>query len=284
MKLTTGAFVLGLTTLGSTAFAAGDFAVNTDSWNYNGSVTRFATLADAQNNVNSTGSGTLQNRDGALFQGKNAPTSYMGAGFENTNVLLTAWYYTIDTNNGAYSGWGNPNNTNDSFVQLYDDNASTVTSSSAFWSGGFTTLNVSVAGGNTDANDFGRVWPTNNSNGQGGSFLSYNINYAVSGLNASFDPSTGWMLDNTHRGNVSGTFDGIFQNNSVSNPANNGFYRFNVNMFNGGSTYGEDNLANLNGAFNSPFFAAPVPEPASFAVLGLGALALIRRRRSIKSS
>jgi len=278
MKSTRAIFFIAGAVLGANAFA-GDFAVSTDAFNYNGTVTRYATLADAQTQTNAIGSGVMQNRDGGIYQGKNSPTSYLGAGFENSDVLLTAWYYTTDPSHGAYSGWGNPNNTNDSFIQLYDDAGAFTTSSDAYWSAGFSTLNVSISGANAGAAASSRMWPGVNNGGQGGTFLSYNINYAVSGLAPTLDGMTGWMADSSSRGSLSGSFTGIFENTSASVPANNGFYVFDVNLFDSGSTYAEDNLGSLNGAFAPSFFAAPVPEPASMAVLGLGAVALLRRRK-----
>ncbi len=273
---------MGGAVLGASAFA-GDYYVSTDAWNYNGTVTRYATLADAQGNTNAVNVGTMQNRDGGMFTNRNAPTSYAGAGNENSNILLTAWYYSTDQTQAPYSGFGNPNNTSDSFMQLYDIPGITVSNSSAYWSGGFSTLNVSINGSNAGATEFARMWPTNNGGGDGGVFLNYSLNYSVSGLNATYDNSTGWMADFSSRGVMNGAFTGLFQNTSISNPSQNGFYTFNVNLFNSGTTWAETNSANLNGAFAPSQFAAPVPEPASLAVLGLGALGLIRRRRSKKA-
>ncbi|MBS1702153.1 MAG: PEP-CTERM sorting domain-containing protein [Armatimonadetes bacterium] len=280
MKSLKGAFLLAGVLLGAAAFAAdGDFAVSTDFMNYTGTVTRYATLSDAQNQVNAISSGTMQNRDGSLFQGKNAPTAYMGSGDENANVLLTTWWYTTDPDHGAYSGWGNPNNTNDSFIQLYDEPGMFTTSSNAFWSDSFSKLNVTISGMNADyANAYSRLWPAANTGGDSGTFVSYDINYSVGGLAPTVDPMTGWLLDDTSRGSVSGSFTGIFENTSSSVPANNGFYVFNVSLFDSGTTYAEQNAGSLNGALSQAFYAAPVPEPASMAVLGIGALALLRRR------
>ena len=277
MNFLKGALILAGGVIGSTAFAF-DFAVSTDSFNYNGTVTKYASLSDAQNNVNPLSVGTMQNRDGSIYQGKNAE-NYLGAGWGNANTLLTAWYYTTDQTHGAYSGWGNPNNTYDSFMQLYDQPGAYTTSSDAVWSNNFSQLNVSISGANADSKAYSRLWPADSSGGDHGVFLNYSINYSVSGLAPTIDPSTGWLLDNTSRGHLTGSFTGIFQDNDSAVTTNNGFYAFNVNLFDSGHTFGEDNAPNLNGAFNSPFFAAPVPEPASMAVLGLGAVALVRRRK-----
>jgi len=268
--------------MASSAFA-GDYLVSTDSLNYSGTISRYATLADAQTGSNSLSSVHLsQPRDGSLWNTKNAPTSYTGAGYENDTVFLTSWWYTTDPNNGAYSGWGNPNNTDDSFIQLYNGGNGTVTSNTASWNAGFNTLTVNITGANADYNNsYARLWTgQSGSSVEDGVFVSYGINYSVSGLAATLDPSTGWMVDGTSRGIVSGSFTGIYHNIDTNVPANNGYYAFNVSLFDSGTTYGEANSANLNGAFNHGFFAAPVPEPASFAVLGLGVFALKRRKKA----
>lgn len=278
MLNTKGAILIAGVLLATSAFANfGDFAVSTDYFNYNGTVTRYATLADAQNQTNAVSSASFATRDGSVYQGKN--NSYLGTGYENSNILLTAWWYTTDPDHGEYSGWGNPNNTNDSFVQLYNDSGSFTTSSSGYWSDSFTKLNVSIAGANADAAAFARLWPGVNNGGQGGVFLNYNIDYAVSGLTGVLDTNTNWMVDTTHRGSLSGSFKGVFQNTSTSVPANNGYYVFDLALFDSGSTWAEQQ-SGLNGALSSTIYAAPVPEPASMSVLGLGALAMLRRRRA----
>lgn len=139
--------------------------------------------------VNAVGTGTFATRDGSLYQGKN--NSYLGTGYENANEMLTTWWYTTDTAHGPYSGWGNPNNQNNSFMQLVDDPGAFTTSSSGYWSDSFTKLHVSISGANADYdNAFSRLWPINDAGSQRGTFLSYNIDYTVSGLNGVLDPST----------------------------------------------------------------------------------------------
>ena len=274
-------FLPGLIALSSFSFGIGEFAVSTDYFQYSGTVTKYSTLGDALAETNSTGAGTFQTRDGSFYQGKSAPTSYLGTGWENSNVFLTAWWYTTDSAHGEYSGWGNPNNANDSFLQLYDQSAASRSSASGSWSaGGYSTLNVSVSGSNAGAESFARLWPTNDNGGggQGGVFLNYDLNYSVSGLNGVLDPTTGFYVDTTNRGHVTGSFIGIFQNTSTSVPANNGYFKFNLTLSDSGTSYAEQNAGSLNGALSPTLFAA-VPEPASMIAMGVGLSALLARRR-----
>jgi hypothetical protein len=95
----------------------------------------------------------------AVYFVNNAPTFDASS----ANIFMTAWYYTKDTDNGAYLGWGNPNNTNPGFVQLYDANGNTETSANAYfngWDGAhYTQFNMAVQGQNATPNNIpAAVW------------------------------------------------------------------------------------------------------------------------------
>src|SRR5574337_904573 len=128
--------------LASGSLWASPLYVGYDNFDYSGTVTRYATLADAQNGTNALSTtaiatatnGTRQTltnaRDGNVYVASNSP------GYDPTNLAYfsTAWYYTTFPANG--DGWGNPNNTNTGFVQYYDSSAAPVVSGG--WSNGGT--------------------------------------------------------------------------------------------------------------------------------------------------
>lgn len=284
----------GATLMGAAAFA-NDYFASTDAWRYQGSMTKYATLADAQAAQNSLGTFTFAHHDGGLFQGINAPDAYTGGpAYAQSNIMLTAWYYTTEDNTNSlpkddpagdryYSGWGNPNNTNDSFFQLYDDDGSSRSSGTGAWNGTLDTFTVSASGTNAPYSaDYSRMW-AGGVGGAGevthGTFVSYAYSYSVTGLSATYDSGTGWYKDDVNRGTLSGSFTGIFENQSATQPSNNGFYVFNLTL-DGGTTWAEQQGNSLlNGDFAPTIFAAPVPEPATLSALGFGALALLRRRK-----
>jgi hypothetical protein len=108
--------------------------------------------------------------------------------------------------------------------------------------------------------------------------------------------STGQLLgtdDDSGAGVTSLLNSGALANGSYYFVASGFFSQFDNGVAVGGEDFG-NLVANVNGVnvFNGThdtnsvhtfgFTVAPVPEPASFAVLGLGAIALVRRRRSNK--
>lgn len=281
------------------AFAAAgaqSFYASTDKFGYTGTVTKYGSLADAQAGQNPiSGPHSFQQRDGALYVTNSAPTYDP----QDSNYFLTAWYYTTEANTNGfpkddpngdryYSGWGNPNNTTDSFVQLADLDGSTDVTRNGFWTNGsYDTFKVQVTGALADyPNDFARLWNAPAGPGAGepttGTFITYTIDITASGLVGAYNPVSGLVESNNHPSNMSGTFYGIFQNLSSTDPGSNGFYVFNLTLNNTSWAFAQGDAA-LNGNFApSEFGAAPVPEPATMAALGLGAAALLRRRRRSK--
>lgn len=284
---------LRLTTLAVACLLVGQAIANdnlawvTDKAGYTGSVTRYNTLADAQNHQNGQGTYTVQQRDAGTFFVNGRPDVYT-----NSNIFLTAWYYsTSDNTNGLpkddpggdryYSGWGNPNNTDNSFVQLYDGDGSTYSSMTGGWtSNAHDTFNIHVVGGN--ANFQSRLWNAGNPDigGEGtkGSFVSYDINMTASGLVGLADGS--YYTATNHPADVSGTFSGIFLNTSVNSPSSDGYYGFTLNMNNTNWAYAQGDDA-LNGNFGQSYFSGGVvPEPASMLALSGFAFAALRRRKT----
>lgn len=262
------------------------FFMSTDLMSYDMTMTKYATLSDAQNATNALGSYTLT--DGATNDRRDMGTYFVRdvATFDTDQaIFLTAWWYTTDPNNGQYSGWGNPNNTNTGFIQMYDGDASTVTTWDAQWS----VLNAGVADGSTFTlsaqgagadytSDFARLW--HGATGGAGSltrgiFHNWNFQYSASGLTADWDNTHGLYAAYDHPDAVTGSISGIFENTNTTDTQYNGFYVFNGTLNVGSWAYAQG--GNLNGAFSDSAFGA-VPEPGSMALLGLAALAGLRKR------
>ncbi len=122
--------------------------------------------------------------------------------------------------------------------------------------------NVQSSPGNWDPT----VWPTWDNSAYGGSSTVYNNNW----INQPLDNTIG--EGSSKSGFVARSTDAVA-------PTSVKFFAF---AFNG--TYGGNDFFNgpTNPGFEGVANASSVPEPASMAALGLGALALVRRRRASK--
>ena len=85
---------------------------------------------------------------------------------------------------------------------------------------------------------------------------------------------------------LSAAIDAIYDNDPDNDNAADGtiftFFHDNVELFpalGSSGTLVQFSAATFGGTFDTTPVAAPVPEPSAFAALGLGALALVRRRR-----
>lgn len=279
----------------SAVYATPNFAAVSDKQSYDMTITRYATLSDAQNQTNATSGPhvlvdpqTNDRRDNYVYITQNHPD------FGSNDALFgTAWYYTtVDNTNGLpkddpggdrlYSGWGNPNNTNTGFFQLYDEGSASVTLMDGSWTSlgaGSSTFHVDARWENHEP--FARLWPAPLIGGAGalssGKFIEANLDYTASGMTAVWNGALGMYESFDHPVTVSGTMTGIFQNTNTSDPAYNGFYVFTMNLNSDSWAYAQGDAA-LNGDFSDSYFAA-VPEPGTFAVLALAGLAALRRRK-----
>jgi hypothetical protein len=276
-----------LITLAIVTVANAGFFASTDRCSYTGSLTKYETLADAQNAQNAVGGPyAIPNRatdlpydtgyrDAGIFIVNDAASYY-----DNYNILATAWWYTTDTANGEYSGWGNPNNTNTGFMQLYDSDSSTVTTASGAFNSSLTEFTLQETGGNAGSADYARLWHAPGVGGAAGltagTYIEYSMDITFGGLNGAYDSGLGMYYASGHPTSVDGAFNAIFQNTNTVDTQYNGFYVVDF-------TFGMDNWAYgqgdaLNGALTPSEFGSSVPEPATMVLLGLGSL-LIRRKK-----
>ena len=252
-------------------FAGAAGAISTDRFGYTGIVNRYATLADAQAQINPIDTVEIGNRDLALYL-VNDYASYD----TNYNIIMGSWWYSIE----GSAGWGNTRgNTGVGFMQLYDDDGSTDTSidmsfdnyDGTYW----TEFDFSVTGGNTTVDDSGRFSVYDNTN-DGGIWHEYSLGLTAYGLEGQ-DVGSGIIEALNHPTGVDGSFSGLFElTENETSPANQGFYTVNLTL--DMTNWAWDNQADLDPYEFSPSYFATVPEPATMALLGLGALVLRKRK------
>ena len=277
-------------TAGGAAMAGPTGDIDTDRFGYTGSIVRFDSLADAQNQSNSVDTIGVGDRDASM-------TFSSGGSFAEENIFLGSWWYTTDEGFGpgqGRAGWGNTTgNTGVGYAQLFDSDGSTDTNVdmtfSDFDGTHWTQFNLSVTGENADGDDFSRLSAIDNVS-DGGIWHNYSMDLQATGLEGALNTSSGLIEATNHATGVSGTFSGIFE---ITEPDNAGFYRFSFDLSmtnwawanrddltpqvsaDGGATF-------FNGEFRDSFFAAqaiPLPHPAAMAAAGLAGIAVVRRRR-----
>lgn len=287
MMIAASALCMGVS--GITAQAAGLGAVSTDRFGYDGTVRRYDTLVNAQNDDGVTGlveTISIVDRDLALYIVDQDPTYDT-----DYNVITGSWWYTTEDNTNSYpkddpagdryySGYGNTHgNTGIGFAQLYDGDGSTDTSvSMAFgnYDGTYyTDYSLNLTGVNADySNDYARLSPFSSNVDDKGTYLSYSLSLVATGLEGT-ETSPGVIESFNHPTGVTGTYTGLFENTTAS--ANAGFYVFDLNINTNNWAFAQGDAA-LNGDFYDSYFAT-VPEPASLSLLGLGGLMALKRRK-----
>jgi hypothetical protein len=267
-------------TLSQVAMAASAGYVSTDRFGYTGTVTRYASLQDAQAGTAATDTVTIGNRDLALYIVNDVP-SYDS----DINVIMGSWWYTTDPDGRA--GYGNTSgNTGIGFMQLYDEDGNTDTSLSMAFSGFdgtyYTQFDLSLTGGATTESDYGRFSVYDNNN-DGGIWHSYSLNLTATGLEGQLAGNL--IASDNHPTGVSGSFTGLFQlTENQTSPDNQGYYLVDLELDMVNWAYEMDQQDQLTGtAFYPSEFAVAVPLPAAawagMALMGaLGGVAGIKRK------
>ncbi len=222
-----------------------DLVASSEAFGYEGVFSRYSTLADAETSTGPIASSAIParltafpydtpSRDGSIYFERNADL------FGDQAIFLTNWYYT--TMAGGGFGSGNPNNLNPGFVQMYDADASTVTSwdgyFAAFDGTYFTEYHLFASGVDTDSpNDFSRLWnvPSLGSTGAstGGEFRSWEVEIVFTGLEGVPAAEPGFIEFEGQPTGASGTFTAVFENIDVGgsdDTAFDGFYRADLDV------------------------------------------------------
>ncbi len=276
------------------------FAASTDRVAYSGSVARFATEAEAiANSAPTAGPFQLparatdapfntQSRDLGLFVTSNF-TPYADANpaddYANSNIFLTAWYYSNVAGEDRYGGAGNPSNDNQGFVQLFDqDGSTTVTKSASFadFDGtNWASFNLNASGTNADfTNDLSRLWnadaPNDFPDVTFGAFTQWSLQATFGGLQGQ-ETSPGVVEAFNHPTSVTGAFSGVFFNDNTIDPAFQGWYRVDLTLNLDSWAFGQgDSL--VGGPIDESYFAV-IPAPGVMPMFALAGIAAARARR-----
>ena len=271
--LTTAAITTITLTTTVAAAAAGGIA-SSDRFGYEGTITRYGSLIDAQSGTNSIETLNIMDRDLSLYMANNDSVE------SDFNYMSGSWWYT--THETGTAGWGNTTgNTGPGFMQLYDDDASTDTSVSMefnnFDGTHYTQFDMSVEGAGADAADYARLSAYDNLN-DGGIWHSYSLNMSVFGLEGVMT-APGVIESTNEATGVSGTITAIFEiTENQTNGDSIGFYAvdFTLTMDN----WAFDNRDDLTGdyAFDPSFFRT-VPTPGAFGTFAITGFFASRRRR-----
>lgn len=273
---TRAAAVVLLTTLAAASpLAAQGSYFSSDNLGYSGSVSCYSNYQLALSHVSDCGVGAIAQRDLALyFVDGNA--AFAGATQPAREaVFLTNWY----SNNG-----NNPNNTNNGFVQMYDNDAGSVTSMSMGWNDSMTMFTLAASGANTQPGcaslppqDCGRLWNTG-TQANGGTFLSWNVQATFAGFaQATFNTATGVYESVSEPLTVAGSLTALFFDMTSGR-----YYELDASI--NDNSWAVDNGFGTNTSAGAAQPVTATPEPASVALMatgliGIGGVSLRRRRK-----
>ena len=245
--------------------------ISYENFNYSGTVTSYASLSDAQN-----GTGGTAHQIATATNGSNStlPNARDGAVYFDTEdpffSFMTAWYFTPQEHIGKADGFGNPNNRNPGFIQIYDDGMTSVTSYTVSNDGMTITLDVEGA---ALSSNYPRLWEAPDNAAGSGTFLDYDLSMAFTFGDGMGDLPTG----------VTGKLSALFAANS------GGFYVADFDLSNGSAAragnyvvqgYGDSYDESAYNVFDVA--QQEVPAPAALGLFGLGIAAMGARRRKAR--
>ncbi len=205
---------------------APEFFASSERFGYTGTISVYATLADAQSNSNASRANVpVPQRDGTIYVVSGRPNFY-----KDFNAFMTAWYLDGNANT---TGVGNPNSASDGFIQIYDADASNWTNRRGEWSGDKQAFTVHVKGQNaqypsvTEPGDYARLWNAGLPGGgdsSKGTFIEYELTIVAKGLKGADPDGDGFFENTADAESYAGSFRGIFKNESATSKASNGYY------------------------------------------------------------
>jgi hypothetical protein len=247
---------IALLAIAGSGHAPEKFLASTDRWSYSGTVSVYNSFSDAVSGRNPrTPAIAFPTRDGSLYVARN-----MGGEYSEFNAILTNWYATTNPD-PEKKGWGNPNNKNEGFIQMYDADASNWQNQKAYWNQAKTIFTVEAKGQRAsypsaaNPGDYARLWnagsPPASGEGTKGTFLRYEYKMVADGLTATDPDKDGYWESTGNAASYSGSFKAIFQNESTRHPESNGFYVVSL-------TFGNSSWAVANTIAGADKFVGPV--------------------------